>query len=888
MAGNQVDIIIRAVDKGVKKAFSHLAADVKRSKTALDVFNKSMKRVNKTSSIMSNRMKAVFGGVGIGVVTRQLWDAGVAMQRLDLAFAAIAGSSAGGVRELEYVRSESDRLGISFREAAEGYKSIYAAGKAGGMEMEQTRLVFKGLAEASMALGLNNEQVTGSYRAIGQMMGKQKVLAEEIRTQLGEKMPTAIADFAEAAGVSVGQFEVMMAKGEVGMSTLVKTMELWSSRYGKKAEEAAAMAIGALGRWRTAWFDLKVVLANSGFLEEATKNLTLMAKALKDPEVQKSIKVWAGRFFDLAGAIVDTVWEYKTLILALGGTVLVVRAVAKLVTVFKALSLAFTVMMATGIAGWLTTFTVLLRYLAVQAVQTTPVLGLMAKALGAFGVGFTIGTILNKFDVVKQAGVTFAHGMTKIWIKLKTAWANLFDKDAVAELERQLEVAETTYTKMMDDLRGVAKQGKDTYKDIADAAEETAEKEKKARTNATAAMEREYKKYVKEIKKLQDELAGKEQSLQDELRTMAQSGMSDLGAWKDRRKEAKEFYKIAAEAAREAEKAASSGAHEKAIELAKKSQDYYEKAKDKAKSLNEEVKAGEKVIISKQKALKIAYAEAKKYGESEIAMQEKLIQYNQAIADSINEKSGFAFVKKEIKDITIATDKYATITVLGIGKAYTLVWKNAAKEGRAAIKQVDDETSRYLAKHRTLHIDVKVNTTELDRFNAMQNQYSGGYFVKKLGGLVGSATRMAFGGLYKAANAAAGYHFAGYGGGDRPSNMVMAEDGEVMLRKESVRKAGLRAALAFNSGNWAVLLEELMRRFNPAGLLQRQMGGIIGSIPAVSPVQMMAAGGAVGSRDLVDVNFNLPGGSRPVRGAYTRFELMELTRQIKQYERDSS
>ena len=87
----------------------------------------------------------------------------------------------------------------------------------------------------------------------------------------------------------------------------------------------------------------------------------------------------------------------------------------------------------------------------------------------------------------------------------------------------------------------------------------------------------------------------------------------------------------------------------------------------------------------------------------------------------------------------------------------------------------------------------------------------GGY---RLGGLLG----MMHGGLIQALanggvvrNILSGGHLPGFGGGDR--RLLYGEDGEVMLNKYAVQAGGLKAALAFNTGNWGVVISELMQRF---------------------------------------------------------------------------
>lgn len=884
---NAVDIIIRAKDAGVKAAFGTVVDGAKRSKLALDAFNQTIKKTNRASSEMSSRVKGAFAGIGAGVVTQQLFDAGLQAERLELAFVAITRSSQGAATELAFVRKEADRLGLSFYSTADSYKAILAAGLAGGMSLEDTRRIFVGISEASMALGLNNEQVIGTFKAIGQMMGKQKVLAEEIRQQLGEKMPTAIADFAQSAGKSVGEFEEMMARGEVRMDILLKTMNLWSTRYGKDAEDAAQKAVGALGRWKTAWWDLKVLLANSGFLSEATKNLKRLTSYLKDPEVQKAIQVWAEKFFALSGAIIDITWNWKNFIIAFGGISVALSIFTKLLVVVRALHTAFLVLTGVHVVQWLGIATAGFSVMQVAALGLKFAMLALVGVFVAWEVGWKIGGLLNKFKIVRKAALGMIHGVTTSILKARIQ-LNEWQRDTKEgdALKRQLAIYEQTYRQMIAEIDGVKTAGVKAHTEIADSAEKGAKKGKYAVITATDDQKKAYKKYVDEVKRLQAEIALGEQSLAEELRAMKRSGMSELGSWRDRRAEAASFYDMAKKASIEAEKAAGAGDTTRALELSKEAKRLAGKAKDAAKDLNTEVKAGEKTLISKQKALQIAYAEAKKYGELEIEIQKKMVSINQAAADKVNKESGFAFAKKELKEIDTATDKYARITVLSVGKSYELVWDNAAKQGKAMIKEVEAATSALVNKKRTIKIDVDVNTSKVAKVFKGSNYY---VEAKRQGGVVGMAKKMAVGGMNAVRSALDGFHFAGYGGGDQPKNLVMAENGEVMIRKEMVKKAGLKAALAFNAGRFDVLLAELMKKFAPGQIMMRAMGGLIApQQPMLQAPAAMASFSQSRPVDSMDLNFNLPVPGRSIRGSFGRGDAHEFVRQVNELVESSS
>lgn len=958
---NQVDIIIRAVDKGVKRAFSGMARDVKKSRVALDAFNASMRRTSDAAGALTGRLSAAFAGIGAGVVTQSLFNAGVQAERLTLAFEAIAGNAGGAATELGYIRGEADRLGLVFYDTADAYKQIFAAGEAGGVSLEDTRKIFIGMAEAAAALGMTEEQATGSFRALGQMMGKNKVLAEELRTQMGEKLPTAIQFMAEAFGGTVAEMEKAMANGELGVETLIKFSEILHERYGAKAEEAAERAIGVLNKWKTAWWDLKIALAGSGFLDESVAMLERMTETLKDPAVQAAIKVWAERFFDIAGAMVKIAWEWKGWIAGMLGGAVVSSLLIRMVGVVQALTKAVIILKATNMGAWFTELaTGIPRAGAVMSKFMWLLRGASASLL-AFGVGWAIGTLLNKFDVVKRAGIEMSAALTKAWLKAKKAWAGLTGGDT-AQIQRQIDEAERIYFEMHAEVgSGAEKAGKkmvNAHEAAATAAKKSAEVQKQSAGQVTDEIKKKYKELSDEIKSIQEQIAGRSQSLAEQLRSMGRTGMNDLGAWKDRKAEADEY-------AAAAEKAAKSGDFKTAIE-------FNDKAKTAYADLNTEVKITIKELIrlktaqanvikdsgwnkgsyqdylNLQKQIaglqrtmaregadyevtavkglagrKTAMEGVEKVGKRNIELLKQEEAARKKAAEALDKEAGGA-LSRAMEEAGTATDSLTTKTN---GYQEQLIRVNGIwEQNKALIPPVAAEIDKIVEKVNSMEgiamdavydnmwdtagMDQAVKDAKGDwgkvwehfeenargaisksetRLQELSKDRYATLYIKEVvqkatGGAIG-AVGMAAGGMFR--SALNGFHFPGYGGGDRPGNLVMAEDGEVMIRKEMVKRAGLRAALAFNAGRWDVLLSELMARFSPAGLMMKSLGGMIA--PRFSPEPLlMSGGGAVfggGGGGSVSVNLNLPVDGPPVQATMNKMQLSELFRQVDRHKR---
>ena len=115
----------------------------------------------------------------------------------------------------EYLADVTNRYGLELVSATDGYTKYAAAVKGTAIEGEKARDIFSSFSGASAKLGLNAEQQSGIFNALEQMISKGTVQAEELRGQLGDRMPGAFKLFADAAGVSTKELGEMLKKGEV-------------------------------------------------------------------------------------------------------------------------------------------------------------------------------------------------------------------------------------------------------------------------------------------------------------------------------------------------------------------------------------------------------------------------------------------------------------------------------------------------------------------------------------------------------------------------------------------------------------------------------------------------------------------------------------------------
>lgn len=439
--------------------------------------------------------------------------------------------------------------------------------------------------------------------------------------------------------------------------------------------------------------------------------------------------------------------------------------------------------------------------------------------------------------------------------------------EQVSEMLSSIHMDEGTKSKIISQYKtmysGVTATGKKSATEIRQATEESMSAQATATKEKLLEMKAAYDSYAEQVKSIQKQIADREQSLTEKIRSMQREGMSDLGAWKDRKAEAYEYEQAAVKAAQAAEDAMSNGDTDEANALFKQAVEYADKAKSAYADLNGEVKKGDKVLISSDKARKASMAGVEDASKLAIDILKKQKAAAEAAQSALNLES----------DVDLSKPIDAAITKLDeMIKAGNKMEKDLKKNINgfgAEAQRVIDEIDKEIAKPRTMNITVQ------------QSQAS------RLGGIIGSpmqalrlggAVMMAGGGAL--GNALNGFHFPGYGGGDR--RHVIAEDGEVMLRKEAVAGGGLTAALAFNAKNWPLVISELTKRFS----LKMQTGGHVGSfgLPTL-PTLALQSGGQVSAPQsmghyTVDITNRNTGKTIPVMTS-SRQNAEDLIREIQ-------
>ncbi len=290
MAENRVKITITAEGKNAEQAFARLNKKMGDTNKSTARTRKSMQELGAGVGALRKRvvnLKTALVGLGGAFAIRAIFETGKDVAALNKSFEAITGSSEAARSEMSFLHKVADDLGQNFYALAGSYKGVAAASKGSVLEGQKTRDIFVAVTKASASLGLSADETSGALRAISQMMSKGNVQAEELRGQLGERLPGAFNLAAEAMGVSTQKLNKMLDKGEVLAADLLPRL---AEVLSKKYSGSVAKAVEASNKWEESWIDVKNTLAQSGFLDGAATALKALSEEMQTPEMQASLK----------------------------------------------------------------------------------------------------------------------------------------------------------------------------------------------------------------------------------------------------------------------------------------------------------------------------------------------------------------------------------------------------------------------------------------------------------------------------------------------------------------------------------------------------------------------------------------------------------------------
>lgn len=276
------------------KAFKEVQQFQKRTQNSFDKIGDSV-----------TTLRRAFVALGGALTVRQIVNASIEFERLSNKMVASAGNAEVARAGMMFVREEAERLGIEFTTAADGFAGFSASALRAGLTFGDTKQIFSDMSAAIVSLNLDPQRAGLIFRALEQMASKSTVQMEELKLQLGDSLPGALEIAARSMDVTTQEFIKMVESGEVlAKDFLPSFAKEIKQQLGKNVSEAAQSAQAKINRMKNAFFELKVAVANGGFMDSFTESVEDLAEVLSDPELQEGLANLASALGDIASLAV--------------------------------------------------------------------------------------------------------------------------------------------------------------------------------------------------------------------------------------------------------------------------------------------------------------------------------------------------------------------------------------------------------------------------------------------------------------------------------------------------------------------------------------------------------------------------------------------------------
>lgn len=214
----------QATGQSMRGAFEAGEAKIKGIERSIREMNGEMTLADKSAKLFSNSMGQIAAGNiiadGVGYLVNKIKDLGRAFietivqgDQLRRGLNALYGDVGVTARQMLFLRQASSESGVAFSGLSNEFLKFSASMKSANIPLEQSNALFKAVTAASATLGLGAEATAGTLNALGQIASKGTVSMEELRQQLGDRLPGALGLTAKSLGITEAQLIKLVESG---------------------------------------------------------------------------------------------------------------------------------------------------------------------------------------------------------------------------------------------------------------------------------------------------------------------------------------------------------------------------------------------------------------------------------------------------------------------------------------------------------------------------------------------------------------------------------------------------------------------------------------------------------------------------------------------------
>ncbi|MER2559064.1 MAG: tape measure protein, partial [Candidatus Competibacter denitrificans] len=274
-----------------------------------DATSRAGEGANKAKKPM-DELKGVLAGIITLAAAKEILALNDRLTGIRRGFETVTGSAEASDRALVFVNDTAKRLGTNALDLAQAFLKITASAKGTQLEGAPTEKIFSSIASAMSTVNASGEDLERVMDAVGQMMGKGVVSAEELRGQLGDSLPGAVQQAAQALMVSNAELSKMLESGEVIAADFLpkfaeqleksmggggKQVKSFTASWNRLVNQLVEIATGPAGQGFTAFVamivdKLAILTRGAGFASDTIGSLGRLLGGLAAGEFSNAFK----------------------------------------------------------------------------------------------------------------------------------------------------------------------------------------------------------------------------------------------------------------------------------------------------------------------------------------------------------------------------------------------------------------------------------------------------------------------------------------------------------------------------------------------------------------------------------------------------------------------
>jgi tape measure domain-containing protein len=267
---------------------------------ASNTINKNMLSTNKLMSGVTQsiiRLGATYLSLQAGVrLIKNIFSTTKELDQLHLSYKTIIKDQDDLSNSQLFVSNITKQYGLDLIKTSNSYLKFAASAKISGLSIASTNEIFKSFAKTGSVMGKSTADLSSIFLALEQMLNKGRVSSEELRRQLGEKVPAAVAILAQSMGITTKKLDEMMRVGLVLSKDVLPNFAVTMEKtLGISAVTRIDTLVAAQNRLKTSWVNwVDSIKASESFINI----LNNLSKLITPVHLNTDNIIEANRYFE--------------------------------------------------------------------------------------------------------------------------------------------------------------------------------------------------------------------------------------------------------------------------------------------------------------------------------------------------------------------------------------------------------------------------------------------------------------------------------------------------------------------------------------------------------------------------------------------------------------